>query len=50
MVVVDDGELIDLQIIVSLWIAHMCYSSHKADLIIPDIAFFYPMLWEEDKD
>jgi hypothetical protein len=50
MVVVDDGKLKDLKIVFSLWIAQMCQAAHKADLNIPDMAFLYPMLWEDEID
>jgi hypothetical protein len=47
MEVVDDGEHIDLQIVLTLWIAHACLSALKDDIMIPDMAFDFPSLWDE---
>jgi hypothetical protein len=42
MEVVDDGELIDYQIVLTLWIAHACLTTLKDDIMIPDMAFDFP--------
>jgi hypothetical protein len=47
MEVVDDGELIDLQIVLTLWIAHACLTALKDDIMIPDMAFDFPELWDD---
>ena len=50
MVVVDNGDIIDLQIVFTLWIAHKCLSAQKDDIKIPDMAFEFPMLWDDEID
>jgi hypothetical protein len=50
MRVVDDEKLINLQIVLTLWIAHACLTALKDDIMIPDMAFDFPSLWDEKID
>jgi hypothetical protein len=48
--VLDDENVIDIQILFTLMFAFLSSSASKTDFAIPDISFFYTMLWQDEID
>jgi hypothetical protein len=48
LIVVDDGELIDLQIVLTLSLASAFYMALKIKLYLPDISSFYELVGASD--